>query len=158
MTSYVELPADDPLRPLQKFCENVTYCKTLGMYAHEVDESSVTLALPPNVNVAGDSERGYVHTGAIITLIDSAFGMAVLHKLKANEAIATLDLRVDFLRTASTNQAIYCRAQCYRLTHNVAFVRAEAYCESENMVATAMASFMRLKPVSLQDDDKDKTQ
>lgn len=148
--SYKQLDADDPLRPLQKFCEVVTYCKTLGLYAVAVNAEAITLAMPPSAQLLGDAERKLLHTGAITTLVDSACGVAVLHALQQHEPIATLDLRVDFLRPAPADEGLLCEAYCYRLTSNVAFVRANCYLpNSDKCIATAVGSFMRLKPRTL---------
>lgn len=145
--AYLDLAEGDPLRPLQKFCETVTYCKTLGMYAYSVEGLKVGLAMPWSEQILGDAERQLAHTGAVTTLIDSACGMAVLHRLRKPEAIATLDLRMDFLRPAPAGHIILCIAWCHRLTRNVAFVQAEACVEGlDEPIATASGSFMLLRP------------
>lgn len=145
--SFDELPEQSPLRPLQKFCEVVTYCHTLGMYAYAVEGDSISLAMPPSPDIVGDGERQWLHAGAVTALIDSACGMAVMHKLRKSQPIATLDLRVDFLRPLPADRVCYCRSECHRLTRNVAFIRSQVFIEGETEpAAESMASFMLLKP------------
>mgnify|MGYP000524836710 CR=1 FL=1 len=142
-----ERPDGDPLRPIQRFCEVVTYCATLGIYAYGVDGPKVCLALPYCEDILGDADRQWINTGAITTLIDSACGSAILHALPQYEAIATLDLRVDYLRPAPAGGEMRCWAWCHRITSNVAFAQSEVYVEGiDEPVATSSASFMRLKP------------
>jgi uncharacterized protein (TIGR00369 family) len=102
------------------------------------------MTLPYRNDWLGDTERGVIHTGVITTLIDSCCGMALLARLKSLEAIATLDLRVDYLRPALRDKPVHCRAECYRVTQSVAFLRAAAWQDSESEpVAVSTGAFMR---------------
>jgi acyl-coenzyme A thioesterase PaaI-like protein len=57
--------------------------------------------------------------------------------------IATLDLRIDYLRAGDAGRDVVCRASCYKLTRNVAFTRAVAYHDDEaDPIATSMGTFM----------------
>jgi len=56
--------------------------------------------------------------------------------------VATLDLRIDYLRASEPGRAIFGRAECYRLSRSVAFVRGTAYCEEAEPLAQCAATFM----------------
>jgi uncharacterized protein (TIGR00369 family) len=84
-----------------------------------------------------------LHPGALTVLADSACGLAVGAALVERAPYATLDLRMDYLRPAGPGQEVHCDAHCYRLTRNVAFVRAEVWqAQRDEPIATAQASFM----------------
>lgn len=115
----------------------------LGVEVVEIKASSATLGLPYRDDFLGDPLRRLIHTGVISSLIDSVSGLSVLAALPQPVTIATLDLRVDYLRPAMADQTLYARAECFRLTKHIAFVKAVAYQESvDNPVATSASTFM----------------
>lgn len=100
-------------------------------------------SLPYAEHLVGDPRTGVMHGGAITTLIDSTCGAAVLTKLRMPAPIATLDLRIDYLKPAPAGKDVTAHAVCYKLTSNVAFVRGIAYCDdADDPIASAAGSFM----------------
>jgi uncharacterized protein (TIGR00369 family) len=81
--------------------------------------------------------------GAITTLIDHVSGLAVACAVEELTAIATIDLRVDYLRAAEPDLELYARSDCYRVARNVAFVRAVAWDRQvDQPFASALGTFM----------------
>lgn len=99
----------------------------LGMryVAHGADW--VELALPWREDLVGETGSGILATGPIVSLMDMASGMAIWTRTSEFLAIATLDLRVDYMRPARKGAAVNGRSECYRLTRSAAFVRGIAH-------------------------------
>ena len=56
--------------------------------------------------------------------------------------VATLDMRVDHLFSATVGLPIIANATCYHMTKKIAFVRITASQENNNAFAVASANFM----------------
>jgi len=112
----------------------------LRMVAQGEDWAELCFDYDPRLTM--NAEIGILASGPIISLIDSASGAAIVTKTQRVRPMATLDLRIDYLRAAKPGRSITARATCYRLTRNVAFVRCEAHDgDPDDLVAYAMASF-----------------
>jgi len=62
----------------------------------------------------------------------------------------TLDLRIDYMRAAEPDKAVFGHAEVYRTTRNVLFARGVAYQDSiDKPVAHCTATFMCLDANSL---------
>jgi acyl-coenzyme A thioesterase PaaI-like protein len=84
-----------------------------------------------------------LHGGAITSLLDACCGAAVFMKLGVPAPIATLDLRIDYLRMAEPKRDVLCKCECYKITRSVAFVRGIAYHDDEkDPIAAAAGSFI----------------
>ena len=115
----------------------------LKMETVSIDATGALLRVPYDEKLIGDPETGVIAGGVVTALLDHACGQAVHTMLTEFKTIATLDLRIDYMRPAEPGLALYGRARCYKLTRSVAFVRAWAYDrDSEDPVAAAQAAFM----------------
>ncbi len=86
-----------------------------------------------------------LHGGAITALLDNAAGFVARPRDPAFDGIglATLDLRIDYTGPAKPGHAVIARAECFKRTSKVAFVRAEAFTEAPyDLVATFTGTFM----------------
>jgi uncharacterized protein (TIGR00369 family) len=115
----------------------------LGIRVVETGPAFGVCAIPFREELIGDPRRRVIFGGAITTLIDHVSGLAVACALEELTAIATIDLRVDYLRAAAPDLELFARADCHRLTRNVAFVRAIAWERSAgDPFASALGTFM----------------
>ena len=117
-----------------------------------VEPGLAVMAVPHRADLVGDPESGVLAGGIVTTLLDHVCGLAVSSKLMeagAVGAIATLDLRIDYMRAAEPGAEILARAHCYKVTHAIAFVRASAFDREESdPVATAQAAFALSSPAT----------
>ena len=109
------------------FSRTFPHTRECGITIDAVDETGARASLPWRPEWLGDSERGLLHTGVITTLVDTISGLAAVAGAQRFETIATLDLRMDFLRAAVHGKPLHAHAVCYRLTPSITFVRAAAW-------------------------------
>lgn len=135
-------PNLDALR--QGFVEAIPHVRRCGMRIDLLEQGRARVCLPYRPEWLGDEDRQLIATGIITTLVDSAAGLAAFSALPAVEPIATLDLRMDYLRASHPPHDLYCEAVCERLSRNIAFLRARVWQEDEQQpVATGQGAFMR---------------
>ena len=127
------------------FAETVPHNRALGFEVVDVGPDFAVFRLPYAPHLVGNPETGVLHGGPITSLMDACCGAAVFMKQRTPVPIATLDLRIDYLRPATAGQDVLAYATCFRLTRNVAFVRGVAYhgeTGEEDPIAAATGAFM----------------
>lgn len=126
------------------FVESTPHVGECGMRITRIDAGGAEVTLPFRDDWIGDIERGLIHPGIVTTLVDSACGAAVLARIERLDPIATLDLRMDYLRAGVAGADIHCRAECYRLTPSIAFARASVWQHArDGPIAISQSVFMR---------------
>lgn len=137
--------ADDDarLRLVRGFSMNVPHNKALGMKVVDMQPREAVFELPYDEKLVGNPDTGVIHGGAITALLDGASGASVFAALTDFVPIATLDLRIDYLRPAEVGKSVLARATCYKVTKNVAFTRAVAYHDDpDDPIAHSVGTFM----------------
>lgn len=135
----------DRVLPLldQGFRAMVPHNAALDLKVIDCSPSAAVMRLPWAEHLVGDPDRGVLHGGPITTLLDACGGVAVFLALGKPVPIATLDLRIDYLTTASARRDVLSRCECYKLGRNVAFVRGVAYHDSpDDPIASCAATYM----------------
>ena len=136
--------AKDVYQWVDLFIKAIPYAQASGMLVTALDKGQASLMLPARDTWSGDTERNRIHTGCLSVLADTACGIAVGTALDEMEPFATLDLRMDYLRSADASKNLICHARCHRLSRSVAFVTGELRQPgSDEVVAIANATFMR---------------
>jgi uncharacterized protein (TIGR00369 family) len=131
-------------RLVERFFTAIPHSRVLGLEVVEVGVGVVVARLPYAKQLVGNPVTGVVHGGVITTLVDQTSGSAVFTATGQSEAIATLDLRIDYLSPATPGEAVLARAHCYRVTRQIAFVRCAVYHrDPEDPIATSVSTFMR---------------
>lgn len=124
----------------------VPQAAALGLRVENTGEASAMLRLPYSPDLVAYPETGVLAGGAIFTLMDTVSGGAVMMATRFSQLMATLDLRLDYLKPATPGRDVLARAECYRLTRTVAFVRGVAWHESpEDPIAHSVGTFVSRK-------------
>lgn len=130
-----------PLLP--QLASGAAHTHALGFAFDSLDGDRIRLKVPWREDLVGDPDTGVLAGGLVTALLDHVGGLAVWVALDRFESIATLDLRVDYMRAAEPRRDLIAEARCYRLTRSIAFVRAWAFeDEPSNPVAAAQSAYM----------------
>lgn len=137
-------PPIDQLRAINRaFMDHVPHNQALGIQIDRLDAAEAEMTLPYQDKLVGNPDTGVLHGGAITTILDACSGAAVFMALTAPQPIATLDLRIDYLKPATPSQPVRTRARCYKVTRNVAFTRAVAFHDDpDDPIASSAGTFM----------------
>lgn len=123
--------------------EHVPHMRAAGIEIVDMGDATVTIRAQIRPEFIGDPDRGSVHGGIITVMLDTACGFAVSRAQGYLEPIATLDLRIDYLRPSRGEAPLHARAECYKLTRGVAFTRAIAYQDdADDPIAHCAGTFM----------------
>ena len=134
---------DDP----GELMEGLPHSREIGMRLHRSKDGKALLSVPYDGRLIGDPETGVLHGGVITALLDTACGSAVMSVPEKLRAVATLDLRIDYMRPATAGKPVFARAECYRMTRSIGFARAVAYHDDpDDPVASAAGAFMVERP------------
>lgn len=123
--------------------EHVPHARALGMVIVNAKKGEAWLSVPYDKKFIGNTETGVIHGGVITAMLDNACGVAVQLALPERTSIATLDLRIDYMKPATPGEALTGHAHCYKVTRNIAFVRGTAYHTDPNdPIAACVGTFM----------------
>jgi uncharacterized protein (TIGR00369 family) len=119
------------------------HSRALGMSFESAVGDTLTLAVPYREDLIGDPETKVLAGGVVTALLDHTCGLSVWLKLAKFAQIATVDLRIDYMRAATPGLTLKAAARCHKLTRSIAFVRGWAYdADIDDPVAAAQATFM----------------
>jgi uncharacterized protein (TIGR00369 family) len=122
----------------------VPHNAALGLEVIRVSRGDVWVRLPYAEKLVGNPSTGALHGGAISSAMDATSGLSIMAKLGKPGSIATLDMRIDYMRAALRGEDVVIHASCYKVTKHVCFVRAIAYTTDEaDPVASLAATFAR---------------
>ena len=128
---------------LPQLAAGSAHTHALGFVYEGLDDEGVSIRVPYRADLVGDPDTGVLAGGLVTTMLDHVGGLSVWVKLEAFRPIATLDLRVDYMRAAHPGRDLLARGSCFRLTPSVAFVRAWAFEDDPfDPVAAAQAAYV----------------
>ena len=92
------------------------YSRALGLSLVSVGEARARLKVSYRDDLIGDIETGVIAGGVVTALLDHCCGASVMAAMTDRESIATLDLRIDYMRGAIPGRDVIAEAHCYKLT------------------------------------------
>ncbi|MEV6451514.1 PaaI family thioesterase [Streptomyces anulatus] len=127
-----ELPTDIP-----------SIGRLLGMRFDEVDHGRIVISLDTRPDFA--NPLGTVHGGIAATLLDSVMGCAVHTTLPAGAGYTTLELKVNYIRTARTDgQKLTAEGTVIHAGRRVATAEGKVLDEQGKLIAHATTTCMIL--------------
>ncbi|NOT39586.1 MAG: PaaI family thioesterase [Alphaproteobacteria bacterium] len=138
-----DLPPTAPEHKAGFVLSNVPHAAALQLMIVEVRAGEAVCKVPYAEHLIGNPDTRVIHGGVITALLDNACGVAVGSKTLLMGQIATLDLRIDYMKAATPGEDIFAFAECYKVTKNIAFARGVAYhTDRSDPIATCAAAFM----------------
>ncbi|MBG0777098.1 MAG: PaaI family thioesterase [Desulfovibrionaceae bacterium] len=124
------MPIDD-LNDFRDLVEHrIPFNAFLGVRVHSVEPGVCRLLMPFRDELLGDTRRGAIHGGVISMLVDTAGGCAVWSMCNMDDRIATIDLRVDYLKPAQ-NCDLIADASVKLLGNRVGNVHIQLYADGK---------------------------
>ncbi len=136
---------------VQRFFENVPLCQAMNMHVVTHEDDLPAVILPYDHELIGDTVTSVVHGGAVSVLLDTLCGAEVITHPLNSISTATINLRIDYLRSARPASDIYARAEVYHTTRHVAFVKGVAWdtnIDAPIAIATGAFTFSKKAPKS----------
>ena len=118
----------------------------------QADNNNVLLKMPFNSDFCADTDKELIHGGVLTALIDSALGLATMLAVPGLKTLATLDLRVEYLRPAKSRSDLMVFAECYRVSRHISFNRGRVWFDGDEktQVAAGYATFALTRGDKLQ--------
>ena len=125
------------------------FMSTIGAEMISVDRGSVEIRFPFSSKLT--QQNGFVHAGAVTSIMDSACGYAALSVAPEEADVLTVEFKVNLL-APGTGQSFVARAAVKRPGKRLAVCTADAFAVQageERLIATMLATVMNIdsKPI-----------
>jgi uncharacterized protein (TIGR00369 family) len=138
------------------FEETIPMHKFLGLKIELLEKSFVRISVPFKKELVGDFRNNRWHGGVIATVMDSVGGViGATHFTSLDDKIATIDLRIDYLRGAEP-EAIMVEGKIIRFGNRILVARMKAF-QNDKLIAEGKGvyNFIRMNTHSEENaDDK----
>lgn len=128
---------------VRQFYVHMPHCIETDMTVLDISPGAGAMRIGYDERMVGNPETRYLHGGVLTALLDTTSSIAALAADTDIKMVATLDLRIDYLKPSPAGEEIIAIAECYKCTQHVAFIRGYAYNGTpNNKFATSQATFM----------------
>ena len=137
---------DEWLANIAKHMAQTAYIAGLKGEVVEVGPGRAKLRVPYGPDLVGDPDTGIVHGGVVTGMLDHTCGVSVSAALGKPMPIATLDLRIDYMKPAKPGEDLFAEAECVKVGREIAFVRGLAHQGSRDApIALCTGAFMIIR-------------
>jgi uncharacterized protein (TIGR00369 family) len=134
---------DSRLERVRAMVQFTPQARALGVEITRLERARAWGKVPYKPEFVGDPDTGVIAGGVLTAFLDQLSGTAVIAAMDEPVIIATIDLRIDYMRPATPGRDVLAEAHCYKIGKSVGFVRAVAYEDApDNPIAHAVAAFM----------------
>ena len=124
------------------FSEGHQLFAALQMEPSKIDKDGVSVfATIPDFFSYKDGDET-THPGAYTIILDTVFGFSVFAKIQQPKAIATINLKTDYLRPIEIGSKVICSAECHAVNGNIARTRGDIFDYDGRPLASATGAFM----------------
>lgn len=119
--------------------------ETIGAVFARVAPGEVEIQLPVRERVA--QHHGFVHAGALTTIVDTACGYAALTLMPPGAGVLTIEFKVNLMSPAK-GEVIVARGRVVKPGRNVTFCHGDVFALEdgvEKLVATMAATMMTVQ-------------
>lgn len=119
--------------------------ETIGAVLARVAPGEVEIRLPVRAHVA--QHHGFVHAGALTTVVDTACGYAALTLMPPGAGVLTIEFKVNLMAPAK-GEVIVARGRVVKPGRNVTFCHGDVFAVEdggEKLVATMAATMMTVQ-------------
>jgi uncharacterized protein (TIGR00369 family) len=109
---------------VQASFDRQTFMRTLGATLEQAGDGTVAISLPRAETLA--QQHGYLHAGALISVMDSACGYAALSLVPEGSEVLTSELKVNLLAPV-TGTAVMARGRVIRAGRTLSVCQGDAY-------------------------------
>ncbi len=117
----------------------------LGASLERVAPGEVNIRLPFHPDLA--QQHGFMHAGAMTTIVDTACGYAALTLMPPEAAVLTVEFKVNLLAPGE-GEAVVARARVLKPGRTLTVVRGDVFAVQrgeEKLVATMLATMMAVQ-------------
>lgn len=120
---------------------NLSFSKLIGMRLVDLKPDEAVISVDMRDDLRQPS--GILHGGVTATLIDTAMAFAVRTRLAVNEATATIDLTIHYVRP-HLDGTCTCTARVVRAGKRIFTVSADVQNEEGKLVATGLSTYTKV--------------
>lgn len=115
---------EDPGARVRESFARQGFMATLGATLEEVGQGRIAIRVPSTPALS--QQHGYLHGGALMTVLDSACGYAALSVAPAGSEVLSAELKVNFLAPAA-GAAVIARGKVIRAGRRLSVCQGDAY-------------------------------